>query len=231
MGAVALPPASPPAWRRPRLREPAFPGTARSRRRRCAPTLSASPSSLRAIDRLRARLLRVLPPRAVHSCWLSCCASPAVLPPILEIAQFIATLREMPFSASDAMIGLFISASMIVLAGFRVLAHACGETPGDAAATPESWCLYLISATARRGEDGRALAPPPGSCRAPSPSSSSASPTSASASASSASAAPTARPRTFSAVAASSSTQLTTCWRRRRSPLSSRRCWRSPASC
>ena len=41
------------------------------------------------------------------------CASPAVLPPILEIAQFIATLREMPFSTSDAMIGLFVSASMI----------------------------------------------------------------------------------------------------------------------
>ena len=90
------------------------------------------------------------------------CASPIVLPPILEIAQFIATLREVPFSASDAMIGLFVSASMIVLAGFRVLAHACGETPGNAAATPESWCLYLISATARRGKDGRALAPPPG---------------------------------------------------------------------
>ena len=116
-----------------------------------------------------------------------------MLPPILEIAQFIATLREMPF-ASDAMIGLRLG-EMIALAGFRVLAHACGETPGDAAATPESWCLYLISATARR-KDGRAPAPPPGFL-----------PRTVAvllrvaylglASASSASAAPTARPRTF----------------------------------
>ena len=87
------------------------------------------------------------------------CASPAVLPPILEIAQFIATLREVPFSASDAMVGLFVSASMLVLAGFRVLARRGG--PATRRQRPVVVPLHSLG-TARRREDGRALAPPPG---------------------------------------------------------------------